>query len=78
MTERRALFKANDVARLLILHVVFGYADFFETAKHTLADNASEFALFDVVTVGKVRAVKRDRNGFAALYGNVGYDLNGL
>ena len=78
LTERRALCKANDVARLLILYVVLGYADFFETAKHTLADDASEFAFLDVVTVRKVRAVKRDRNGFAALYGNVGHDLNGL
>ena len=77
-TELRAFFKADDVAHLLSLHVVFCHTDFFESAKHTFRHNAAKFAFDDFVSVRKICAVKRNRNSFAAHNGNVGDDLYGL
>ena len=57
------------------MHVIFRHADFFESAKHTFTHYTAKFTLFDVVTVRKVCSVKRNRNGFSALDGNVGDDL---
>ena len=74
-TEFLSFGESDNVAALLSRHVVDGYAQFFQTAQHTFGFHSAERAFNDFGSVREHRSVQRDGNGFAALDGDVGDNL---